>query len=431
MEAETPQLTEISQAVRSGDPENMVEINKVVAAADKKINEDDEPEEGKSVGLNCCRKSSRPRWLNYLNPNIKRGAFTADEINLIIRLHNLLVTFTTKVDPMEGPSLSVRKGAWTEEEDTLLKKCIEKYGEGTWHQVPSRAGLNRCRKSCRLRWLNYLNPNIKRGAFAADEVDLIIRLHNLLGNSQNHTPSNIRTDKAQPVSATPGDQYSEKATHQLSKTENPWKQKNALYQHNTPPIIKTGIPDTNIQSYQTLLANNCRWSLIAGRLPGRTANDVKNYWNNHLLMKKVNPSDKDSDPKSYLNPPVSNTKVIKPRPHVLSKNIFPVSSDENKGNNNTATVAATPASNSFISTDDNINNRCYFPNENEDIMWWENILMIEKEVDDQQRGSANDINLSVLGNQSVNEELGVVEEGNYGNLEELFRDAEFWNVLKP
>ncbi|KAK8650917.1 hypothetical protein V6N13_140538 [Hibiscus sabdariffa] len=257
---------------------------------------------------------------------------------------------------MEGPSLSVRKGAWTEEEDTLLKKCIEKYGEGTWHQVPSRAGLNRCRKSCRLRWLNYLNPNIKRGAFAADEVDLIIRLHNLLGN---------------------------------------------------------------------------RWSLIAGRLPGRTANDVKNYWNNHLLMKKVNPSDKDSDPKSYLNPPVSNTKVIKPRPHVLSKNIFPVSSDENKGNNNTATVAATPASNSFISTDDNINNRCYFPNENEDIMWWENILMIEKEVDDQQRGSANDINLSVLGNQSVNEELGVVEEGNYGNLEELFRDAEFWNVLKP
>ncbi|KAK8546622.1 hypothetical protein V6N12_027398 [Hibiscus sabdariffa] len=110
---------------------------------------------------------------------------------------------------MEGASLSVRKGAWTEEEDTLLKKCIEKYGQGTWHQVPSRAGkndsdipktnekldlilmsqkkgksagLNRCRKSCRLRWLNYLNPNIKRGAFAADEVDLIIRLHNLLGN---------------------------------------------------------------------------------------------------------------------------------------------------------------------------------------------------------------------------------------------------------
>ena len=46
------------------------------------------------------------------------------------------------------------------------------------------AGLNRCRKSCRLRWLNYLKPNIKRGNFAADEVDLMLRLHKLLGNRQ-------------------------------------------------------------------------------------------------------------------------------------------------------------------------------------------------------------------------------------------------------
>ena len=44
------------------------------------------------------------------------------------------------------------------------------------------SGLNRCRKSCRLRWLNYLKPNIKRGEFAEDEVDLMIRLHTLLGN---------------------------------------------------------------------------------------------------------------------------------------------------------------------------------------------------------------------------------------------------------
>ncbi|KAI3451840.1 hypothetical protein Pfo_008505 [Paulownia fortunei] len=77
---------------------------------------------------------------------------------------------------MEKNRVGVRKGAWTKEEDILLRKCIEKYGEGKWHLVPLRAGLNRCRKSCRLRWLNYLRPNIKRGYFTKDEVDLIARL---------------------------------------------------------------------------------------------------------------------------------------------------------------------------------------------------------------------------------------------------------------
>ena len=44
------------------------------------------------------------------------------------------------------------------------------------------AGLKRCGKSCRLRWLNYLRPDIKRGNISHDEEELIIRLHNLLGN---------------------------------------------------------------------------------------------------------------------------------------------------------------------------------------------------------------------------------------------------------
>lgn len=44
------------------------------------------------------------------------------------------------------------------------------------------AGLKRCGKSCRLRWLNYLRPDIKRGNISPGEEDLIIRLHKLLGN---------------------------------------------------------------------------------------------------------------------------------------------------------------------------------------------------------------------------------------------------------
>ncbi|KAI6691478.1 hypothetical protein NL676_028306 [Syzygium grande] len=141
---------------------------------------------------------------------------------------------------MKG-AIGVRKGAWTEEEDVLLKKCVEKYGEGNWHLVPHRAGLNRCRKSCRLRWLNYLKPNIKRGAFQEDEVDMIIRLQKLLGN---------------------------------------------------------------------------RWSLIAGRLPGRTTNDVKNYWNTRLAKKFVYHKPKeDSQPGKCA----TKVNVIRPRPWTFSK----------------------------------------------------------------------------------------------------------------
>ncbi|KAJ6684281.1 hypothetical protein OIU85_007925 [Salix viminalis] len=40
-------------------------------------------------------------------------------------------------------SLGVRKGAWTEEEDIILRKCVEKYGEGRWHQIPSKAAQSK------------------------------------------------------------------------------------------------------------------------------------------------------------------------------------------------------------------------------------------------------------------------------------------------
>lgn len=104
----------------------------------------------------------------------------------------------------------MNRGAWTAVEDQKLKDYIKTHGEGKWRRIPKEAGLKRCGKSCRLRWLNYLRPDIKRGNISLDEEDLIIRLHKLLGN---------------------------------------------------------------------------RWSLIAGRLPGRTDNEIKNYWNTTLGKK--------------------------------------------------------------------------------------------------------------------------------------------------
>ncbi|PKU78427.1 transcription factor MYB41-like [Dendrobium catenatum] len=101
----------------------------------------------------------------------------------------------------------LKKGPWTPEEDQKLIDYIQKHGHGTWRTLPKNAGLARCGKSCRLRWANYLRPDIKRGKFSSEEEETIIQLHSVLGN---------------------------------------------------------------------------KWSAVAARLPGRTDNEIKNYWNTHI-----------------------------------------------------------------------------------------------------------------------------------------------------
>ncbi|KAJ8570994.1 hypothetical protein K7X08_037966 [Anisodus acutangulus] len=125
------------------------------------------------------------------------------------------------------------KGAWTKEEDERLITYIRAHGEGCWRSLPKAAGLLRCGKSCRLRWINYLRPDLKRGNFTEEEDELIIKLHSLLGN---------------------------------------------------------------------------KWSLIAGRLPGRTDNEIKNYWNTHIRRKLLS---RGIDPTKHrsINEPTSTQKV--------------------------------------------------------------------------------------------------------------------------
>ncbi|KVH87376.1 transcription factor MYB61-like [Cynara cardunculus var. scolymus] len=90
----------------------------------------------------------------------------------------------------------LRKGLWSPEEDEKLINHITKFGHGCWSSIPKLAGLQRCGKSCRLRWINYLRPDLKRGTFSQQEENLIIELHAVLGNKWSQIAAQLpgRTD---------------------------------------------------------------------------------------------------------------------------------------------------------------------------------------------------------------------------------------------
>ncbi|XVE58699.1 hypothetical protein DITRI_Ditri04bG0189800 [Diplodiscus trichospermus] len=91
---------------------------------------------------------------------------------------------------------SVKKGPWTAEEDSKLVNFILTQGQCCWREVPKLAGLRRCGKSCRLRWTNYLRPDLKRGLLNDDEQQLVIDLHASLGNRWSKIAARLpgRTD---------------------------------------------------------------------------------------------------------------------------------------------------------------------------------------------------------------------------------------------
>ncbi|XP_076956676.1 transcription factor LAF1-like [Bidens hawaiensis] len=98
--------------------------------------------------------------------------------------------------PSEKAKLKHKKGLWSPDEDQKLRDYVMNYGHGCWSAVPVNAGLQRNGKSCRLRWINYLRPGLKKESFSMQEEETILTLHGVLGNKwsliSQHLPG--RTD---------------------------------------------------------------------------------------------------------------------------------------------------------------------------------------------------------------------------------------------
>ncbi|CAA7062067.1 unnamed protein product [Microthlaspi erraticum] len=90
----------------------------------------------------------------------------------------------------------VKRGPWSPEEDLKLISFIQQFGHENWRSLPRQSGLLRCGKSCRLRWINYLRPDVKRGNFTPEEEEAIIKLHQNYGNKWSKIASQLpgRTD---------------------------------------------------------------------------------------------------------------------------------------------------------------------------------------------------------------------------------------------
>ncbi|XP_071917615.1 probable transcription factor MYB58 [Coffea arabica] len=77
----------------------------------------------------------------------------------------------------------IKKGPWSGEEDEILMNFVKENGPRDWSSIRSKGLLPRTGKSCRLRWVNKLQPNLKKGCkFSAEEERVVLELQATLGN---------------------------------------------------------------------------------------------------------------------------------------------------------------------------------------------------------------------------------------------------------
>ncbi|POM76562.1 Hypothetical protein PHPALM_6188 [Phytophthora palmivora] len=76
---------------------------------------------------------------------------------------------------------SDKRRAWTPEDDAVILRFVRDCGTKRWAKIAALLP-GRTPKQCRTRWLNFLDPNIDKAPWRADETQLILAAQERLGN---------------------------------------------------------------------------------------------------------------------------------------------------------------------------------------------------------------------------------------------------------
>ncbi|KAE9590519.1 hypothetical protein Lal_00023327 [Lupinus albus] len=162
----------------------------------------------------------------------------------------------------------VKRGPWSPEEDLKLTAFIQKNGHENWRSLPKQSGLLRCGKSCRLRWINYLRPDVKRGNFTIQEEEAIIRLHKEFGNKWSKIASCLsgRTDNEiknvwnthlkKRLSFKNSESSENISKHESSITSSSSSSSSSLSSNEAPNIAAKTIPSNELNEQATLETMN-------------------------------------------------------------------------------------------------------------------------------------------------------------------------------
>ncbi|GAB5591054.1 hypothetical protein Unana1_05954 [Umbelopsis nana] len=236
--------------------------------------------------------SCRYRYTDIIRPDLKQGPFDASEIEKLrdgVRefgvgkwrmiekkylpdrpKRKLANVWSLQADP------NIVKGGWTEEEDELLRRGVERYGQ-SWTRIARESLPHRSRQSLRHRYVETLSGDLKHGGWSEEEQKLLLERVIMFG-------ANNWTKVAQGI-----------VGRDARMCKQAWNLKV------DPSLRKNDWEDIELRIFWNLVQKKGKqWNYIASQLPGRSYQDCYHlFWK--TVKEELGKLAENADKRSYGN----------------------------------------------------------------------------------------------------------------------------------